>query len=121
MTIVRRTEVCPTLIRTFYQKDAHHTAADYAREFPSPEVYVYSWIDATLRELAYTIIRSAKLSNVTELSFILVSPNMQEGGWTLSELGIVDLRDPDSIETVTLEGYDFKPGCMLDVSYSVSE
>lgn len=121
MTVVKRTEVCPTLVRTFYQKDAHHTAADYAHEFPSPEVYVYTWIDATLRELAYTIIRSAKLSDVTELSFTLVSPNMQEGGWTLRELGKVDLTDADSIETITLEGYDFKPGYMLDVSYSVSE
>ena len=121
MSIVNRVEVCPTLIRTFYQKDAHHTVADYAKEFPSPEVYVYTWIDATLRELSYTIIRSAKLTDVQELSFKMVEPNMTEGGWTMRDLGTVDLTDLEKVETITLEGYDFRPGFMLDVSYKVIE
>ena len=121
MSIVKRVEICPTLIRIFYQKDVHHTVADYAKEFPSPEVYVYTWIDATLRELSYPIIRSAKLTDVQELSFQMVFPNMTEGGWSMKDLGVVDLTDTETIETVTLEGYNFQPGFMLDVSYKIIE
>ena len=121
MSIINRVETCPTLIRTFFQKDAHHDISDYTKEFPSPEVYVYTWIDATLRELSYTIIRSAKLTDVQELSFKMVEPNMKEGGWTMRDLGVVDLTDLEKVETVTLEGYDFRPGFMLDVAYKVIE
>lgn len=121
MTVVNRVEVCPTLIRTFYQKDAHHTAADFGKDFPTPEIYVYSWIDATLRELSYTIIRSAKLNDVKSLSFMLVIPNLNAGGWILKPLGEVDLTEIDMIETTTLEGYEYRPGYMLDVSYTNNE
>lgn len=121
MTVVDRIEVCPTLIRTFFQKDTHHTVADFAKDFPSPEAYVYTWKDATLRELSYAIIRTAKLNDVKTLSFMMVIPNMTEGGWQMRKLATIDLEDMELVETTTLEGYDFTPGFMLDVAYTTSE
>ena len=117
MDIVNRLEICPTLIRAFYKKDIHHSASDYVTEFPSPEIYVYTWKDATLREISYTIIRTTKLNEIKSLSFQFVCPNFNEGGWDMKDLGIIDLSDDFKINK-TLEDYGFIPGFMLDVAYT---
>lgn len=116
---VNRIETCPTLIRTFYQKNSHHTVVDFLQGFPSPEVYLYTWKDATLRELAYTLIRSAKLGDVKTISFIMVFPDLNTGGWITKHLENIDLYDKNKISNSTLEGYGFQPGFMFDVSYTL--
>ena len=117
MSLVNRLSVCPTLIRTFFQKDEHHTIANFMKEFPTPEIYVYTWKDATLREISYSIIRSAKLDHVKTMSFIMIYPNMEDGGWGMKPLAIVDLTSTE-ISTNTLESYGYMPGFMLDVLYT---
>jgi histone deacetylase complex subunit SAP18 len=113
-----RTTVCPTLIRTFYQQSEHHTLADFMKELPSPEIYVYTWRDATLQELAHTILRSLKLPNVQLMSFNMVVPNLTVGGWTLEDLGRVDLSARQAAESRTLEDLGFRPGYLVDVAYT---
>lgn len=120
MKPVNRVEVCPTLVRTFYQKSVHHTLANFLREFPSPEVYIYTWKDATLLELSYAIMRAAKLNDVQKISFNMLIPNLAEGGWIIKQLDEVDLKESDDVKTDTLATYGFEPGYMLDVAYTVA-
>jgi hypothetical protein len=42
----------------------HHTIADFLKSWQSPELYLSTWLDATLVQLAETIVRSAKLTDV---------------------------------------------------------
>jgi hypothetical protein len=117
---VNRIETCPTLIRTFYQRNEHHTIADFVKSLPSPELYIYTWRDATLRELAYTIVRSAKLSDVQFVSFNMVFPDLALGGWGLRALATVDLKTAGPPDAATLESYGFQPGYYFDVAYTTA-
>lgn len=114
---VNRVETCPTLIRTFYQKDEHHSIAEYVSTFPSPEVYVYTWADATLREVAYTILRSVKLPDVKTMSFSMVMPDCEHGGWKMEHVADVDL-DQEEPDKRTLDSFGFKPGYFFDIAYT---
>ena len=116
---LNRIETCPTLIRTFYQKNSHHSIADYINEFPSPEIYLYTWKDATLKELAYTVIRSAKLGDVKTISFHMVLPDFEAGGWIMKPLEEIELSNKAKIYDLTLESYGFQPGYMFDIAYTV--
>jgi hypothetical protein len=113
---VDRISICPTLIRTFYQKGEHHTIADFVKELPSPELYLYTWRDATLRELSYTIVRSAKLGDVQSMSFAMVAPDLKLGGWTIQPLGIVDMKNTEVPDARTIDSYGFQPGFFFDVA-----
>jgi hypothetical protein len=115
---VNRFETCPTLIRTFYQRNEHHSITDFVKTLPSPELYLYTWRDATLRELAHAIVRSAKLPDVQNVSFNMIFPEVKLGGWSVSQLGVVDLRATMGEEKATLESYGFLPGYFLDVAYT---
>ena len=117
--VINRTETCPTLIRTFYQKNSHHPIADYVKEFPSPEIYLYTWPDATLRELAHTLVRSAKLGDVKTMSFHMVLPDLENGGWLIKPLEEIDLTDTSKVISTPLEAYGFLPGYMFDIAYTV--
>ena len=113
---VSRVETCPTLIRTFYQKDEHHKMSEFVPSLPSPELYVYTWCDATLRELAHTIIRSVKLADVKTMSFAMVMPDFELGGWKTEKLAEIELQDGKR-DKRTLETFGFKPGYFMDVAY----
>ncbi|KAH0787111.1 histone deacetylase complex subunit SAP18 [Histomonas meleagridis] len=118
--IVNRLETCPTLIRVFYQKNAHHTIVDFVKSFPSPELYLYTWADATLKELAYTIIQTARIASVHTISFKMLVPDLNEGGWIIKPLGIVDLTSTEPTDVVTLKDFGFRPGYLMDVAYTIA-
>jgi hypothetical protein len=117
---VNRLETCPTLIRTFCQRNDHHAVADYVKSLPSPELYLYTWRDATLREVAYTIVRSAKLTDVQCVSFNMVLPDLKFGGWIMRPLDQVDLKNSADTDTATLESFGFQPGYFFDVAYTTA-
>lgn len=119
---VNRLETCPSLIRVFYQKSAHHTIADFVKSFPSPEIYLYTWADATLKELAYTIAKSIAGSNETiqKLSVKMLEPDLNEGGWIVRALGVVDFVENETSQTQTLQQMGWKPGFLFDVAYTAT-
>ncbi|KVH89160.1 Sin3 associated polypeptide p18 [Cynara cardunculus var. scolymus] len=50
---VDREKTCPLLLRVFTKIGGHHSQADFAvrGKEPKDEVQIYTWMDATLREL----------------------------------------------------------------------
>ena len=50
---VDRERVCPLLLRVFPKAGSHHVASAFARHdrLPGGEVQIYTWPDATLREV----------------------------------------------------------------------
>ncbi|CAM9875370.1 unnamed protein product, partial [Phaeothamnion confervicola] len=73
---------CPLLLRCFCREGGHNSADDYApgaEQLPKNELDIYTWMDATLRELT-TLIQdvnpSARRAGA-RLSFALVYPTKQ--------------------------------------------
>merc|ERR1711935_1065254 len=49
---VDREKTCPLLLRVFTSKDRHHRPDDFGRnQTPANELQVYTWMDATLKEI----------------------------------------------------------------------
>ncbi|KAJ9582506.1 hypothetical protein L9F63_003199 [Diploptera punctata] len=49
---VDREKTCPLLLRVFCNTGRHHNILDYSRgNVPANELQIYTWMDATLREI----------------------------------------------------------------------
>ncbi|CAG5027938.1 unnamed protein product [Parnassius apollo] len=56
---VDREKTCPLLLRVFCSTGRHNTPGDYARgNVPQNELQIYTWMDATLRELTGMLMRN---------------------------------------------------------------
>nr|XP_025657880.1 histone deacetylase complex subunit SAP18 isoform X1 [Arachis hypogaea] len=76
---VDREKTCPLLLRVFTKEGSHHTMEDFAvrGKEPSEEVQIYTWKDATLRELTELVkevVKPARRRHA-KLSFAFVFPD----------------------------------------------
>ena len=78
---VDREKTCPFLLRAFVRVGRPHDLASFASwgaaPLPAPEAQIYSWPDATLRELA-DLLRAVPPANAhpsAPLSFALIFPD----------------------------------------------
>ncbi|CAH8266072.1 unnamed protein product [Arabidopsis lyrata] len=118
---VDREKTCPLLLRVFTKSGGHHTNEDYAvrgRE-PKDEVQIYTWKDATLRELTDLVkeVSVAARRRNARLSFAFVYPDKQ-GRFTMREVGqtmsFPNRKQPD--DSKTLSDLRFEIGDYLDVA-----
>ncbi|XP_050386106.1 histone deacetylase complex subunit SAP18 [Argentina anserina] len=87
---VDREKTCPLLLRVFTKAGSHHVAEDFAErgKEPKDEVQIYTWKDATLRELTdlvKEVAPAARRKNAT-LSFAFVYPD-RHGRFTVRVVG----------------------------------
>ncbi|KAI9173473.1 hypothetical protein LWI28_001855 [Acer negundo] len=88
---VDREKTCPLLLRVFTKVESHHTAEDFAvrGKEPKDEVQIYTWKDATLRELTdlvKEVAPEARRRNA-KLSFAFVYPD-KRGRFVLRQVGM---------------------------------
>ncbi|KAF8059115.1 hypothetical protein HT031_005287 [Scenedesmus sp. PABB004] len=118
---VDREKVCPLLLRVFAKRGAHHRLEDYAKRGcePSDELQVYTWPDATLRELADLVkeVRPDARGRGARLSFAFVYPD-RRGANVMKVVGEVwgdgARRSPDDAKS--LHQLSFQTGDFLDVA-----
>ncbi|XP_061347759.1 histone deacetylase complex subunit SAP18 isoform X2 [Gastrolobium bilobum] len=76
---VDREKTCPLLLRVFTKIGGHHTMEDFAvrGKEPKDEVQIYTWKDATLRELTDLVkeVAPAARRRNAKLSFAFVFPD----------------------------------------------
>ncbi|PIA35762.1 hypothetical protein AQUCO_03500254v1 [Aquilegia coerulea] len=76
---VDREKTCPLLLRVFTKVGGHHTQEDFAvrGKEPKDEVQIYTWKDATLRELTDLVKEVAPEARKRDakLSFAFVYPD----------------------------------------------
>lgn len=121
---VDRSTACPFLLRMFFRNGGHNSASEYSKTpaseiVPGDEMQIYTWADATLRELA-DLIREAKphcRRPRCEFSFAIVYPDRQ-GKCVLKEVGRIRSGDTrHQIHDVkTLHSLHFQTGDYLDVA-----
>ncbi|XP_051123465.1 histone deacetylase complex subunit SAP18 [Andrographis paniculata] len=119
---VDREKTCPLLLRVFTKVGGHHTDDDFAvrGKEPKDEVQIYTWMDATLRELTDLVKEVAPEARRRDaiLSFAFVYPD-KRGRFVVREVGRTfsypNGRRPDS-GSKALGELSFQIGDYLDVA-----
>ncbi|KAL6493087.1 hypothetical protein OROGR_032846 [Orobanche gracilis] len=119
---VDREKTCPLLLRVFTKVGSHHTDDDFAvrGKEPKDEVQIYTWMDATLRELTDLVKEVAPEARRRDalLSFAFVYPD-KHGRFVVREVGrtfsLPNGRRPDS-GSKALGDLSFQIGDYLDVA-----
>ncbi|XP_016499525.1 histone deacetylase complex subunit SAP18-like isoform X2 [Nicotiana tabacum] len=119
---VDREKTCPLLLRVFTKIGGHHSDNDFAvrGKEPKDEVQIYTWMDATLRELTDLVKEVAPEARRRDasLSFAFVYPD-KRGRFVVREVGRTysypNGRRPDS-GSKSLSELKFQIGDYLDVA-----
>ncbi|XP_002509676.2 histone deacetylase complex subunit SAP18 [Ricinus communis] len=118
--LIDREKTCPLLLRVFTKIGNHHKMEDFAvrgKEPKDDEVQIYTWKDATLRELTdlvKEVAPEARRRNA-KLSFAFVYPD-KHGRFVLRMVGMThsSARRPDDSRSLVQLG--FQIGDYLDVA-----
>ncbi|XP_078258564.1 histone deacetylase complex subunit SAP18 isoform X3 [Rhinoraja longicauda] len=82
---VDREKTCPLLLRVFTTNNGrHHRMDDFARgNVPSSELQIYTWMDATLKELTSLVkeVYPEARKKGTHFSFAIVYPDPKRPGY----------------------------------------
>ncbi|KAA0049010.1 histone deacetylase complex subunit SAP18 [Cucumis melo var. makuwa] len=118
---VDREKTCPLLLRVFTKIGSHHFNEDFAvrGKEPRDEVQIYTWKDATLRELTDLVVKEvapeARRRNA-KLSFALVYPD-RHGRFVLREVGkTFSFGNRRLDDSLALGELGFQIGDYLDVA-----
>eukprot|EP00898_Chlorokybus_atmophyticus_P001037 jgi/Chlat1/1934/Chrsp153S02242 len=121
---VDREKTCPLLLRVFTKTGGHHTVEDFAvrGKEPAQELQIYTWPDATLRELTDLVkeVEPSARRRDARLSFAFVYPDrrgrnvIRQVGYTSS----IPRRGED--DNKMLQQLNFQTGDFLDVAILTS-
>ncbi|KAF4651069.1 Histone deacetylase complex subunit sap18 [Perkinsus olseni] len=117
---IDRAQTCPFLLRVFYRMGSHHNDGDFAKleELPvDEELQVYTWPDASLREISDLIedILPESRGRTKKLSFRLIYPD-RSGRFVMARIGEVYNSHETFPDGRTLAEVKFQPGDFLDVA-----
>lgn len=114
---VDREKTCPLLLRVFCNTGRHHSLQEYSHgEVPSNELQIYTWQDATLRELTALVrdVNPDTRRRGTYFDFALVYYN--NGGYHMKEVGVTCTGQKGADDSKTLSQSKFVIGDFLDIS-----
>uniref|UniRef100_A0A7S0RGX5 Histone deacetylase complex subunit SAP18 n=1 Tax=Pyramimonas obovata TaxID=1411642 RepID=A0A7S0RGX5_9CHLO len=118
---IDREKICPLLLRVFPKVGGLHRPEDFATrgKEPKEEVQIYTWPDATLRELTELVkeVRPEARKNTARLEFALVYPDRM-GRNVLRKVGSVwsaSHRGRGDDDNKSLASLSFQTGDFLDV------
>ncbi|CAG8655137.1 881_t:CDS:2 [Acaulospora morrowiae] len=118
--VVDREKTVPFLLRMFWRQGNHHRPDDYTPEhLPTEnEVQIYTWKDATLKEIAnlFREVNAEANQPNARLSFKLVYVDNLRGKYTFKDLGIVHNLTSSSEDGTNLDDARFVIGDFLDVA-----
>ncbi|XP_072018972.1 histone deacetylase complex subunit SAP18-like [Amphiura filiformis] len=119
---VDREKTCPLLLRVFCNNGRHHRPEEFNRgTVPSNELQIYTWMDATLKEISSLVkeVNPEARRKGTYFDFALVFPDGRSGRYRMREIGMTcsGRKGPD--DTVTLIQSDFTIGDYLDIAITL--
>ncbi|XP_040573356.1 histone deacetylase complex subunit SAP18 [Lepeophtheirus salmonis] len=125
MESVNREKVCPLLLRVFCSTSRHNPLTEYSRgKVPANELQIYTWMDATLKELTSLVreVNPDARRKGTFFDFALVFPNlssrgnMSGSGYMSRDIGttVSGQKGPD--DSKTLSQCRFTIGDYLDIA-----
>lgn len=118
---VDREKTCPLLLRVFTSNNRHNQLSDYARGgVPNNELQIYTWLDATLRELTSLVkeVNPDARRKGTKFEFATVYMD-RSGRHRFKDIGrtMAGCKGPD--DQVTLRDQKFEIGDFMDIAISM--
>jgi histone deacetylase complex subunit SAP18 len=107
--LVNRNTTCPFLLRVFCTQDPLHTLRHLGDSQADDEVRLYTWLDASLRELVDLLKAYLPSARRTDFRISFVRPNLQ-GGLEEKEVGKVHSMRKTTLDSDTLQTLRFVIG-----------
>lgn len=120
-TPIDREKTCPLLLRVFCGQHRHHEPRDYARgASPANELQIYTWMDATLKELTSLVkeVNPDARRKGTSFEFCIVYPDIRLPGYKLRHIGTTQSGVKSSDDGVSLGSKRFNIGDYIDIAIS---
>ncbi|RWS21862.1 transcriptional co-repressor component-like protein [Leptotrombidium deliense] len=121
---VDRERTCPLLLRVFLSNGRHHSTNEYARgNVPSNELQIYTWMDATLKELTNLVkeVNPEARRKGTFFDFALVYPDIRMPGYRMRDVGSTCCGQKTADDSKTLSQSRFQIGDYLDIAITVPQ
>lgn len=116
---VDREKTCPLLLRVFCSTGRHHPMSVYVRgQTPNNELQIYTWLDATLKELTSLVkeVNADARRKGTYFDFGIVYPEPRSPVYRLREIGSTCAGRKGADDNVTLASKNFQIGDYLDIA-----
>ncbi|XP_063241382.1 histone deacetylase complex subunit SAP18 [Bacillus rossius redtenbacheri] len=115
---VDREKTCPLLLRVFCNTGRHNNIMEYSRgSVPTNELQIYTWMDATLREITSLVkeVNPEARRKGTYFDFSLVSPDMRGPSYRMREIGTTCCGQKGQDDGKTLAQCRFIIGDYMDI------
>jgi len=116
---IDREKTCPLLLRVFCQIGRHHRPDEFSSaKTPANELQIYTWKDATLKELMSLVkeVNPEARHKGTYFDFGIIYPNTVKGGFHLKDIGTTCSGQKCPDDNVTLHSKRFQIGDYLDIA-----
>jgi len=121
---INREKICPFLLRVFFNENDFNSLEEINNgSLPANnELHIYTWMDATLRELTILIkdaVDNAKKKDAV-LIYSLVFPD-SKGRLQRKEVGTIHAHKKSQDDNKTLQQIKFTVGDYLDININASD
>ncbi len=120
---INREKICPFLIRLFYKENDFNSLEEMnSGKFPSSrELHIYTWLDASLRELTMLIRDSVDFAKRKDaiLNYSFIFPD-SKGKYQRKEIGNINMYKKGQDDNKTLQQLRFSVGDYIDISIKTS-
>ncbi|XP_011454284.3 histone deacetylase complex subunit SAP18 [Magallana gigas] len=116
---VDREKTCPLLLRVFNNIGRHNAMSEYHRgQTPANELQIYTWLDATLKELTSLVkeVNPEARRKGTFFDFAIVYPDPRAPVYRLREIGTTCAGHKGQDDGVSLANKKFVIGDFLDIA-----
>ncbi|XP_049503308.1 histone deacetylase complex subunit SAP18 isoform X2 [Panthera uncia] len=119
-SIGRKYGTCPLLLRVFTTNNGrHHRMDEFSRgNVPSSELQIYTWMDATLKELTSLVkeVYPEARKKGTHFNFAIVFTDPKRPGYRVKEIGSTMSGRKGTDDSMTLQSQKFQIGDYLDIA-----
>lgn len=100
----------------------HYRPSDYNRTVPPNELQIYTWLDATLKEITRLIteVYPQTKAKGSTFSFAVVWPNPRAPGFRMKDIGTTTIGTKGPDDNSTLQSKKFFIGDYLDVAVDIA-
>lgn len=116
---IDREKTCPLLLRVFCNAGRHHNIMQYSRgNVPANELHIYTWMDATLREITSLVkeVNPDARRKGTSFEFSFVFPDPRSPIYRMRDIGVTCAGQKGSDDNKTLAQARFCIGDYVDIA-----
>ncbi|XP_013788428.1 histone deacetylase complex subunit SAP18-like [Limulus polyphemus] len=118
---IDREKTCPLLLRVFISTVRHHPLSEYSRgNVPDNELQIYTWMDATLKELTSLVkeVNPDSRRKGTYFDFALVFQDNRSMSFRMRNIGSTCSGQKGADDNKTLSKSRFQIGDYMDIAIS---